>query len=211
MTPVLPGPFIPPRPPKHSQSFLRVCPETLLPCEPAGHELDHGEPDQGEGGSGQVFEVAGETTAAGDPRQRSFDDPTLGQNVEALAGVRALDDVEGPRAGVTEERGNAFTLVAAIGEDLRDEWEHRPRPLVENQRGAIPILNVGGVNDHHRQQAERVDQDVVLDTLGLFAGVVADRVDPGPPFSPDLTVLLSMIAAVGLASLPTCSRQATYR
>jgi hypothetical protein len=26
-----------------------------------------------------------------------------------------------------------------------------------------------------------------------------------------LTVLLSMIAAVGLPSLPTCSRQATYR
>ena len=190
---------------------MRVRPETLLPCEPAGHELDHGEPDQGEGGSGQVFEVAGETTAAGDPRQRSFDDPTLGQNVEALASVRALDDVEGPRAGVTEERGNAFTLVAAIGEDLRDGWEHRPRPLVENQGGAIAILNIGRVNDHHHQQAERVDQDVVLDTLGLFAGVVADRVDLGPPFSADLTVLLSMIAAVGLPSLPTCSRQATYR
>jgi transposase len=101
--------------------------------------------------------------------------------VEALASVRALDDVEGPRAGVTEERGNAFALVAAIGEDLRDEWEHRPRPLVENQGGAIPILNIGRVNNHPHQQAERVDQDVVLDPLGLFAGVVADRIDLGPP------------------------------
>jgi hypothetical protein len=27
-------------------------------------------------------------------------------------------------------------MVAAIGEDLRGEWEHRLRPLVENQ-GAI--------------------------------------------------------------------------
>ena len=38
----------------------------------------------------------------------AFDDPPLGQNVEALAGIRALDDGEGPRADVTEEHGDRW-------------------------------------------------------------------------------------------------------
>jgi hypothetical protein len=101
--------------------------------------------------------------------------------------------------------------VAGVGEDFDDEREHRPRLLVENQRRAIPILDIRGVNGDAQQQAERIYQDVVVDALGLFARVVADRVDLDPPFSADLTVLLSMMAAVGLPSLPPRSRQATYR
>src|SRR5512132_2711871 len=113
---------------------MRVRPETLLPLEPTGHEFDHGEADQGEGGSGQVFEVASEATAAGDPRQRSLDDPSLRQHLEALGGVRTLDDLEAPRTGFTKVSSGPFTLVAAVGEDFDDEGEHRPRLLVEKQR-----------------------------------------------------------------------------
>jgi hypothetical protein len=83
--------------------------------------------------------------------------------------------------------------------------------LVENQRGAIPILNIGAWTITITSKPSVSTRMWYFDTFGLFAGVVADRVDLGPPFSPDLTVLLSMIAAVGLPSLPTCSRQATYR
>src|SRR5512132_1279594 len=190
---------------------MRVRPETLLPLEPTGHEFDHGEADQGEGGSGQVFEVASEATAAGDPRQRSLDDPSLRQHLEALGGVRTLDDLEAPRTGFTKVSSGPFTLVAAVGEDFDDEGEHRPRLLVEKQRRAISILDIRGVNGDAQQQAERIYQDVVLDALGLLAGVIADRVDLDPPFSADLSVLLSMMAAVGLPSLPPRSRQATYR
>jgi len=65
------------------------------------------------------------------------------------------------------------------------------------------------VHDDVRQQAERVDEDVVLDPPDLLARVEAGRVDRRPPFSAALTDLPSRIAAVGLASLPACSRQAT--
>jgi hypothetical protein len=65
------------------------------------------------------------------------------------------------------------------------------------------------VHDDVEQQSERVDEDVVLDALDLLARVEADRVDRRPPLSAALTDLLSRMAAVGLASLPACSRQAT--
>jgi hypothetical protein len=58
-------------------------------------------------------------------------------------------------------------------------------------------LDIRRVNGDAQQQVERIYQDVVLDALALLAGVIADRVDLNPPFSTDLTVLLSMIAVVG--------------
>jgi hypothetical protein len=47
-----------------------------------------------------------------------------------------------------------------------------------------------------QQQALRVYQKVALLSLDLLSGIVARRVDFGPPFSALLTLWLSMIAAV---------------
>ncbi len=44
----------------------------------------------------------------------------------------------------------------------------------------------------------------------LFARIIAMRIDPGPPFSALLTLWLSMMAAIGLASRSSCSRHCTY-
>jgi hypothetical protein len=57
-----------------------------------------------------------------------------------------------------------------------------------------------------QEQAQRVDQDVALLALDLRARVIALRIDARAPFSALLTLWLSMIATVGLASLPACSR-----
>jgi hypothetical protein len=65
------------------------------------------------------------------------------------------------------------------------------------------------VHDDAQQKPERVDEDVVFDALDLLAGVEAGRIDRRAPFSAALTDLLSRMAAVGLASLPARSRQAT--
>ena len=84
-----------------------------------------------------------------------------------------------------------------------------PPAAVQHQRRTIAVLHAGRVHDHAQQQPERVDQDVVLDALDPLARVEADRVDRRPPFSAALADLLSRMAAVGLACLPACSRQAT--
>jgi hypothetical protein len=57
---------------------------------------------------------------------------------------------------------------------------------------------------HHK--AKRVDEDMALLAFDLFARVIAARIDKGPPFSALLTLWLSMMQAVGLASLPSASR-----
>ena len=59
------------------------------------------------------------------------------------------------------------------------------------------------------QEAERVYQNMALLALDLLARIVPVPVDAGPPFSALLTLWLSMIAAVGLASRPAFSRHWT--
>jgi hypothetical protein len=59
------------------------------------------------------------------------------------------------------------------------------------------------------QQALRVDEDMALLAFDLLATIEAWRIDPQPPFSALLTLWLSIMTAVGLASLPACSRQST--
>jgi hypothetical protein len=50
---------------------------------------------------------------------------------------------------------------------------------------------------------------MALAPLDLLAGIVTDRIRGLAPLSALLTLWLSMIAVVGLASLPACSRACT--
>lgn len=65
------------------------------------------------------------------------------------------------------------------------------------------------MDDHRQQHAVGVGQQVVLAADGLLARVVAGRVERRAPFYAAFAVWLSMIAVVGLASRPACSRTAT--
>src|SRR5215207_7217714 len=68
-------------------------------------------------------------------------------------------------------------------------------------------LDVGRMHDHTEQQPLRVDRNMALAPLDLLGGIVAAR----PPFSVVFTLWLSMMAAVGLASRPSPSRNRTTR
>jgi hypothetical protein len=65
------------------------------------------------------------------------------------------------------------------------------------------------MDDRLHQQALRVDQDVPLLAFDPLARVKSRRIERTPPFSALLTLWLSMIAAVGLASRPASSRHWT--
>lgn len=96
-------------------------------------------------------------------------------------------------------------LVAAIGKQLVQEWilsEQRR----DHQHPTVPILDIGRVNNGVQQQPYCIDKDMPLLAFGFLAGVIAVRVDAGPPFSALLTLWLSITHAVGLASRPACSR-----
>ena len=114
--------------------------------------------------------------------------------------IRSLDDLD------VDARQNPFhpalelrSLITAVGIEL-DQERKGTEQTRHQQRAAVAVLDVGGVHDGVHQQALRIDEDVPLLALDLLACIVARRINRRPPFSALLTLWLSMIAAVGLAS-----------
>ena len=71
--------------------------------------------------------------------------------------------------------------------------------LLQQIPGAVGVLNIGGMDDDAEQETGGIDPDMALAALDFFGGIVAAR----PPFSVVLTLWVSMMAAVGLASRPS--------
>jgi hypothetical protein len=153
--------------------------------------------------------VPRKAATAGQPGQRSLHDPALREGDEAAGALRSPDEVQPPTAAAPCRGGGAWPLVSSVGEDGEDEGEQRSRTVIQHQRRTVAVLDVGRVHHDVQQQSERVDEDVVFDALDLLARIKPERVDRRAPFSAALTDLLSRMAAVGLASFPAHSRQAT--
>jgi len=66
------------------------------------------------------------------------------------------------------------------------------------------------MHDGFHQQALCVDEDVPLLAFDLLAAIEARPINPRPPFSALLTLWLSTMPAVGLASRFASSRQRTW-
>ena len=168
------------------------------------HDADHGEANEGSGGSGIALEVTRQASVVADPGKRAFNDPALGQDDEAMA-FAAFDDLQLPGAALGNRSGGLCPLIAGIGEDALNEGEQTPGAPIEHQSRTVAILHVGGVDNDIQEQAERVDENMPLAARNLLARIEALRVEP----SAALALWLSMMAAVGLASRPSCSRVAT--
>jgi hypothetical protein len=120
--------------------------------------------------------------------------------------VQAPDDFYGDlRHRPLHRRLKPRPLIAGVR--IKLEQERKSAKQGRHQQGAaIAILDVGAMHDGVNQEALRIDEDMPLLALDLLARIIAMRVDTAPPFSAALTLWLSMIAAVGLASRPACSR-----
>jgi len=172
------------------------------------HDADHGEADESGNGCGMAFEIASQSSIAADPCKGSFDDPALGQDDELVQFV-AFDDFDDPAAGRRSRLGGAWTLISAVGENAFDEGKQGAGAGAEYQRGTVAILYIGRMDGNAQQKAERIDEDMALASGDFLARIIALRVHRGPPFCAVLALWLSMMAAVGLASRPACSRTAT--
>ena len=96
--------------------------------------------------------------------------------------IRSLDDLD------IDARQNPFhralelrSLVAAVGIEL-DQERKGAEQARHQQRAAVAVLDVGGVDDRVHQQALRIDEDVALPALDLFACIVAVGSIAGPLF-----------------------------
>ena len=154
----------------------------------------------------EVLPVLGQSSAAVEPGDRSLDDPALGQRDEAFRVIGSLDDLDlDPRQDFGQRIGEDRPLIGAVGEQFFEIGEPAKQRR-QQQNAAVAVLDVGGMNDGLHQQALRIDQDVPLLALDFLSCIEPVRIDRGPPFSALLTLWLSTIAAVGLASRSACSR-----
>ena len=100
------------------------------------------------------------------------------------------------------------SFIGAVGEQFFEKGEQAEQRR-EERAAAVAILNVGGGDEAVQQQALGIDQNMALLALDQLARIEAVRIDAKPPFSPLLTVWLSMMPAVGLASRSASSRHST--
>jgi len=129
--------------------------------------------------------------------------------VEALGGIGAFDDVERNAGLGTHRIRRCSTLIAAVGHRAYDRGMDGTCHLQES-RGGVAVLHVGGRYEKTDQQAERIDRRVPLLTLDFLARVISHCVDAAPPFSALLTLWLSTMARVGEAFLSANSRHFVY-
>jgi len=173
------------------------------------HQTDGGKFQERESIAVEILPVLGEAAASVEPRNRAFDNPTLGQLDKSFGAIGTFNDFGFEvRQDFGERVCKKRPLIGAVGEQLLKEWKktfHRGQQI----DAAVAILNAGGMNDGLEQQAQRIYENMALLALDLFARIIAMRIDAGPPFSALFTLWLSMMAAVGLASRSASSRHAT--
>ena len=161
---------------------------------------------EGQSFSAEAFPVLGQATAAVQPRNCPFHDPAFGQDLEALGLIGSLDDCDLETAAHPPDTSlEGRTLIATVGIKLQQK-RMEPEQRCHEPDAAVTVLNFAGMYKGVQQQALCVYKDMALLALDLLAGVIARRVDRRAPFSALLTLWLSMMAAVGLASRPTFSR-----
>jgi hypothetical protein len=145
------------------------------------HDADHGEANEGCSGSCVALEVSREAAVVADPGERALDNPSLGQDDEAMRLV-SFDDLQLPGAGLGDGSGRFGSLIAGIGEDALDKREQASGAPIEDQPGAVAILQIGAVDDNVQQKAERVDKNMALAARDFLARIKALWVERGAPF-----------------------------
>ena len=128
--------------------------------------------------------------------------------MEPFGAIGSLDDFDfDARRHAGQAVAELRTLISPIGEQLCQE-RVQPEHRCHHHDPAIAVLNVGSLDDGVQQQAQSVYEYMAFLAFDLLARIIAMRIVE-PPFSALFTLWLSITAAVGLASRPSCSRQAT--
>src|SRR4030088_948531 len=111
-------------------------------CGSSGEEADAGEQQPGGSAGDGCLEVLGQASAAAEPGQGAFDDPSSGQEEEAFDAGGTLDDLDGPGAAMVDGGAQLGAAVDAIGEDVAQLWEG-PAQGAQQRHGAMRVLDVG--------------------------------------------------------------------
>ena len=132
-----------------------------MPCDPSRYDSDAGDEGPYCGAFCRALPILREPAAASESGEGAFDDAASRHDLLALSGARTLDDLQGPAALAFERHTQFLAAKAAVGNDVTQPGEPMANRL-QKVRGAVPVLNVGRVDDHEQHQALRVGQDMPL-------------------------------------------------
>ena len=179
----------------------RVCEKYKLGwTQSSEHEMDHCHMYPSLRRFGKSFVVLAQPTAPSQPRQRPFNHPSSWQHLKMMTAPRPPHNLQDPtRQG--HDPINQLACVTGISPN-QSQARKPPHQFVDNQLCPVSILNISRMDYHCQQQSHRIDSDMSLATHHLLTSVIATR----PPFSVVLTDWLSMIAALGVGSLPSACR-----
>ena len=138
--------------------------------------------------------VFAEPPTPAQPGQCALHHPPAGQHLELMAVRVPAHHLQQPSAGRPNPPHQPAPIGCVSPDDL-EPWEPSQQ-FGQHQSRTVPVLDVGGMNDHRQEQPSGVHYDVALASRHLFAGVIAAR----PPFSVVLTDWLSMIAPPSASS-----------
>lgn len=110
------------------------------------------------------------------PCKDAFDEPAARQNMKALGGIGALDDLDAPIAHAGQRVAQFPIGISSIGKDMTQPWE-AAADRRQHVDGAVTILDIGGMDEDEDQKAASVGDDMALASLHLLAGIIAI----GPP------------------------------
>ena len=149
---------------------------------------------------GQGFVVLAQPATTPQPRQCSLNHPPAWQHLEVMAGPGPPHNLQDP-ARYGHHPVHQLAAVASVSPDESQAWESSYQFIYDQPR-PISVLDIGRMHHHRQQQSHGIYDDVSLSTVDLLASIIATR----PPFSVVFTLWLSIIAALGVGSLPTASR-----
>ncbi len=118
------------------------------------------------------FEILCQSATTADPCKSSFDDPSAGQNFEALRRVGTFDDFYRPFADTLQSLAQFISGIATVGKDMAEPGIART-DRSKDAGGAIAILNAGFVHDEPDQVALGVGDDVALAAFDLLSCIKA--------------------------------------
>ena len=115
-----------------------------------------------------------QTTATTEPCEGAFHDPSAWQNLEALGGVGALDDLQRPASEAHEGAPQLRSGIAAVREHVAQFRSLAAEPGKDPER-TVTILNVGGMNLACDQVAAGVSDDMAFSSVDPLARIVAGK------------------------------------
>src|ERR1700724_2725 len=122
-------------------------------------ELDASEVEPSLGTGDRSLKVFGQAAVAIEPSESAFDHPPAGKHDEA--GSVSFDDLDRPAAESGESLRQFVAGIGTIGEEVAQPGEEIVNGF-DDERGAIAVLNIGGVNLGADEEANRIGVDMSL-------------------------------------------------